>query len=718
MRDSTEQQAKVVTLAPTLSASERAVLEQLPAPIAGLHQKAHMALEALSERCLEATLDALFAAAENCDTLTEQPALFTQYNQFLRAKHRLQSAWLHNLDWQFTQLQQAFDIPTREAPASWQVQLCEHANVALAQAATPLASLNTRIASLLQVDDAAASGPLHNPLAPDAIAHAFEEAVSEHSIHESTLNILVTELNHTVLSQWTGVLEAMGNILDAYGVASAKSIDSHFAGKHVSQLSAKRKVPSAKVDSATVSLLGSLFGNTKAEQKLTNKDLIKVLNVAQRELGEATAAANDAALVQQLKHTQQRLDIKGELSAYQHELVKLVHVSFDAATRNSGLDPLVQTYINRLIIPVIKTALLDNTYFNQTNHPTRELIDTLVKLGIGWQQQADPQKNATSIRLINKITRDIVDQFSHDIGNFSQALAHIEKEQRQHAKPQSLLAARLKGTAATKAKLAEHEKQAKSAIEQRLQALDAPTIVTTFANKLWLNVLVQCAQKQGLQSPNWQQHCATLSEICTLAKPCKTAAEKAQRAKQLPELSQKIHYALLSTSFGAHEMDDILKGLQQVFSECLQGNNASDIALPQEHTPEPPTPGSIEATAISTEVPEPATDAPTPAPLAPEDQAFATEIQSYSRGALFNWCDDDKPSIRCQLAAIIKQPERYIFTNRNGIKMLDLNLSELIDAHKSGKIKPLDHGNAADHALQRVVTGLRRPASSSAPSRN
>lgn len=706
MRESTDQQARVVTLAPTLSAEERAALEQLPSPIIGLHQKGRMVLEALSSRCIDATLDTLFAAAQQSEVLTEQRALFSEYNQFLRTGHRLQCAWLHNLDVQFAALGQPFDIPTREAPCQWQVQLTEYTNIALAQATTSLASIGTRMASLMKSGDELPK--LHNPLAPDAIAYAFEEAALELGGNETTLNLLVSQLEQTLLSQWIGVLEAMDNILDAYGVASAKSIDSHFAGKHVSQLSAKRKVPPAKVDAATVSLLSSLFGNSKAQQKFTNKDLIKVLNVAQRELGEATAIPNYTTLIQQLRHTQKRLDIKGEFSAYQEELIKLVNVSFEAATRNSSLDTLTQTYINRLIVPVIKTALIDKRFFTTAHHPARELIDTLVRLGIGWQQKNDPQKSARSIRLIERVTRDLTELFGHDTVLFSKTLEQIEKEQRQYAAPLSLLATRIKGNAPAKAKLGDYEKQARKAIEQRLQALDAPSVVTAFAERLWGGVLVQCAQRQGLQSQAWQSHCATLSEICALAKPCKSPQEKAQRVKQLPELNQKIQRALLGSAFCAFEMDEIIKGLHQVFTECLQGQKAREIDLQQDHSHEAPTPGNVEGAPVASSE-QTAEAAPAPhANLSDEDQALGAEIQSYSRGALFNWTDDDKPSVRCQLAAIIKQTERYIFTNRNGIKMLDLSLSELIDAHKTGKIKPLDHGNAADHALQRVVTGLRR----------
>lgn len=708
MRESTEQQARVVTLAPTLSADERSALEQLPSPIIGLHQKGRMVLEALSSRCIEATLDTLFAAAERSEAIAEQQALFNEYNRFLRVGHRLQIAWLHHLDTQFAQFARPFEIPTREAPKQWQVQLTEYTNIALAQATTALASLSTRMASLAKTSDELPAN-LHNPLSPDAIAYAFEEAALELTNHTTTLTVLVNQVQHIVLSQWVGVLEAMDNILDAYGVASAKSIDSHFAGKHVSQLSAKRKVPPAKVDAATVSLLGSLFGNSKTQQKLTNKDLIKVLNVAQRELGEATAIPNCSTLIQQLRHTQKRLELKGELTAFQEELIKLVNVSFEAATRNSSLDTLAQTYINRLIVPVIKTALIDNTYFTHATHPARELIDTLVILGIGWQHKADPQKSSTSIRLIDKITHELTDQFSHDIASFNKALEQIEKEQRQHAAPLSLLATRIKGSTTAKGKLSEYETQARKAIEQRLQALDAPSVVTAFAERLWTNVLVQCAQKQGLQSQAWQAHCATLSEICALAKPCKTTQEKAQRIKQLPEIHQKIQRALQGSAFCAFEMDEIIKGLLQVFTECLQGQKARDINLQQDHSREAPTPGSVEGEPIITTQAEAA--ATEISFLSEEDQALSSEIQSYSRGALFNWVDDDKPSVRCQLAAIIKQTERYIFTNRNGIKMLDLSLPELIDAHKTGRIKPLDHGNAADHALQRVVTGLRRNSS-------
>lgn len=63
---------------------------------------------------------------------------------------------------------------------------------------------------------------------------------------------------------------------------------------------------------------------------------------------------------------------------------------------------------------------------------------------------------------------------------------------------------------------------------------------------------------------------------------------------------------------------------------------------------------------------------------------------------------------RCRLAAILPAVGRYIFVDRQGKKILELNLQELALSLKSKSLIILDEGQLFDRALQAVIGGLRK----------
>jgi hypothetical protein len=60
------------------------------------------------------------------------------------------------------------------------------------------------------------------------------------------------------------------------------------------------------------------------------------------------------------------------------------------------------------------------------------------------------------------------------------------------------------------------------------------------------------------------------------------------------------------------------------------------------------------------------------------------------------------------LAAFIRPTGKYIFVNRNGIKVAEKTQMELAYAMKTGHMRALDHSMLFDRALESVVTSLRQ----------
>jgi hypothetical protein len=75
-----------------------------------------------------------------------------------------------------------------------------------------------------------------------------------------------------------------------------------------------------------------------------------------------------------------------------------------------------------------------------------------------------------------------------------------------------------------------------------------------------------------------------------------------------------------------------------------------------------------------------------------------------------NWVDfrqDDGRMLRCRLAAVINGIGKYIFVNRSGIKVAELNRDELEAALIEQSVMLIDDDRLFDRALESVISNLR-----------
>ncbi|WNO09638.1 DUF1631 domain-containing protein [Teredinibacter sp. KSP-S5-2] len=92
----------------------------------------------------------------------------------------------------------------------------------------------------------------------------------------------------------------------------------------------------------------------------------------------------------------------------------------------------------------------------------------------------------------------------------------------------------------------------------------------------------------------------------------------------------------------------------------------------------------------------------------PEDDAHMKMVANFNQGAWFEMKDGSGANIRCRLAAFIKPTGKYIFVNRNGMKVAEKSQTELAIALKADALRALDNSMLFDRALETVVTSLRK----------
>jgi hypothetical protein len=93
--------------------------------------------------------------------------------------------------------------------------------------------------------------------------------------------------------------------------------------------------------------------------------------------------------------------------------------------------------------------------------------------------------------------------------------------------------------------------------------------------------------------------------------------------------------------------------------------------------------------------------------LLDENDPCYKQVDKLAAGSWIEICRDDNKKFRCRLAAIIRGTGKYIFVNRSGMKVEEMNRDSLALAIKLGAVVLLDEGLLFDRALESVIGNLR-----------
>ena len=69
--------------------------------------------------------------------------------------------------------------------------------------------------------------------------------------------------------------------------------------------------------------------------------------------------------------------------------------------------------------------------------------------------------------------------------------------------------------------------------------------------------------------------------------------------------------------------------------------------------------------------------------------------------------DREPPNRRCKVAGIISPPGKYIFVNRQGAKVVEMNQNAVADGIKDENLVVVESVRMFDKALEQVIKGIR-----------
>ncbi|MEL0064344.1 MAG: DUF1631 family protein, partial [Gammaproteobacteria bacterium] len=413
----------------------------------------------------------------------------------------------------------------------------------------------------------------------------------------------------------------------------------------------------------------------------------------------------------------------------------------------------IKELIGRTQITIIKVALADVEFFNNENHPARAILNEFAAAGIGWTEVERLEEDPL-YKKIRELVERILANYTNNNELFDELLADFHQFKAQEAARTRKLEQRILKASERKERLEDIHELVGEKIEERTLGRELEPFVEELLKGPFYKFMVLLVLKEGPGSNAWKQAINTIDVLLWTVQPHEHTGDKDRLATVNPRLLNNLRKAFRIASVDKTEIDQLIAQLQrvqddtfpgEVLEEPEQGNDASnDTAEATEEGgigEEQPIANSgvrflaagefeqetsreaeaSEAEALLTETqadkagretaePEQAVaasgDAAGDDKLA-DDDSYMRRVDALGVGMWVEFIGQNGNNTRCRLAAKINAIDKYIFVNRQGVKVVEKTRLGLALELRDGTVSIVSDGLLFSRALEAVIGNLR-----------
>jgi hypothetical protein len=496
---------------------------------------------------------------------------------------------------------------------------------------------------------------------------------------------------------------ASGNIPTNAGVANAGQVATATAGNAAmpgGQAAYSGMIPMGLQQ-------GMMIGNQRVEM-VANEQLVNLLSEIQQNFTEqkddqngdndseeegavSSAPINLGKSIGDLLQNRSDEETLRALDSQSSDVINLVTLLFEAIWEDETVPIPVKEIIGRTQITILRIALNDSGFFDRDDHPARVLINELATAGISWTEfdklESDPMyRKMQSIvgNLLKNYDNDLelIDGLNHEFIMFkrNQMLEVQETEQR------------LSDVHERQNRIDEVKEYALGKIAERILDEEIQPFVKEFLETHFHKFVVQVVLREGPGGISWKPIMNTVDVLLWTVNRGKQEGDMDRFVKVNPRLLVNLRKALEIAGIEKSDTDSLISELQKV-----QNSTFSD-----------PTGDSVSAKTASDEEAGAEEDvAQKPLPPLPEDDAHLQEVSNYPIGIWLEFQTEGDQTVRCTLAAKIDTIDKYVFVNRQGVKVIENSKMGLARELKAGSVKVISESPLIERAMETVIGRLR-----------
>ncbi|MBA3485810.1 MAG: DUF1631 family protein, partial [Lysobacter sp.] len=427
-----------------------------------------------------------------------------------------------------------------------------------------------------------------------------------------------------------------------------------------------------------------------APEALSNREVVEALASMQSSSKVDRKPGNVADIRQSLlaQSRQQRGGAAG-LSREDSDTFELLGLLYAAMGRDLREDAPSKALLEKLQLPLLRLALQDRTFFIRSQHPARQLLNSVAESGAKWSppDEADPQLQ----QQLSNVVEHVVQHYQGDAAVFDTANQSLQQHLHKTARRSEVSERRHVEAARGKEKLEMARRRALEIIEAAMLGQDVPRFLQTVLLQAWADVLTLVLLRHGEESPQWRQHGVATRQI---------VAASRQVGPPAAELIQLIQDGLGLVGYQGEEAAAIARRLTST-------EEADDTA----EDPVSRTELAMMLKARTRLGPDTEQSTPALPPRTPLEQACYQQLRSVPFGTWIEFVTNQQGDVvRRRMAWFSVVTDRALFVNQRGQRVDDQSLDHLarLIASDQARIVTADKARLVDRAWFTTLGTLRQ----------
>lgn len=408
-----------------------------------------------------------------------------------------------------------------------------------------------------------------------------------------------------------------------------------------------------------------------------------------------------ALLQSQIQQTQ-----KMNLNPVDSDMVHLVGLLFDFILDDAKLANAMKKLMAKLQMPIIKVALIDRDFFEDSGHSARILLNDMAKSAVRWTPSEDLESD-NLFQTMSQIVETLCTDFETDIKIFEDCHERLIAELSQVKRKEKIYEQKL-----ATAEKAQHQqelktKDSKQFIEELLADTEVPYRIKDLLATYWRPFMNRLLVKFGPDSVQWKNSGKIAKELIWSLQPGISSLQAKRFNQVVPSMFVGLRQGLEAMKFDATEMLDLF---QYIDFQHGQTSVADDIDKIEEAELAPIKEKIIQfeekVEAVSTQLELDKPDEKTQIKTLGLSE-YAKHVESFDMGSWFELEDSQGQRNRCKLISILNPGNKYIFANFKGEKVAERSVMGLATALMNDKLTVVEESEITEDALSTIENNLK-----------
>lgn len=389
----------------------------------------------------------------------------------------------------------------------------------------------------------------------------------------------------------------------------------------------------------------------------------------------------------------------GSIGEHESELIDVTDRFFDVIDEKVGVGSLLKSWLEKLKTTILRIVLEDEDFFSDGAHPARQLLNKLAKLSAN-----DLTGNKRLETLLDKHIDRVIAEYDGSHNTIEEVVEQLNLLLERQEKAFRRNSERIAKTYEGKQKVAYSRSLVVNDLNAMLAGQSVPAIVVELLNKAgWREYMALTIVREGHKSAAYQDALGVISLLLLwLAEDSEDEDQWALRLEMELEASSlydMVEKELSSSGFAGSEK--VLMGLK----DCLF-NEVSPERITVEH---------YEWPFLNTE-----TDLETLKPVRHDHRSMSHWHKSILAMTIGDWIeikDENGKARSLRLAWAGSESFRFVFVDNQGMKDIDISLSDLVEKFKNdqasfvqiSEVPLVDQG--LHHMVQSVYEDLSNQSS-------